>query len=524
MKHHAGATWFGALYGLALGVVPAAAAPFLCPHTGGTFTFGQEANVNSLDMMTSSAISTRNIAMNVFEALVTRDENSKPVPELADSITASADGLSYTFKLRQAVTFHNGKKLSSADVMASYERYNKVGLQRNTFDNVASWETPDASTFVIHMKHAQPTFIEQMSSFAVPIVIIPAEDKNDPIQGLRPIGTGPWQLVQSVPGAAVTLKRFDAYTPNMNYQDRTGFGGYKQACFDRVVFRIVTEPGARVAGLQTGELQGVEDLPTRSVADLKKDSNITLLPLKNWWIHIAYPNASASPTDNLSFRKAVMVALNMDEIMDAATDGNYNLNAGFQYPNQPTYADAGKETYNLHDAALAKKYLQEANYKDEPVVLLTNKDYTSMYNAALVMAEQLKAIGVNASLRVVDWPTSIALRRKPDSGWNYFFTGWGTEPSLGPVPTMQVLVPPSPVYSPKPGGEDPELAADFNEMLNLPTAEGRQAAFAKMQKRTLEQAYVLPFGSLTKVQAVRANVKGFRPFRIPRMSNVWFEE
>jgi peptide/nickel transport system substrate-binding protein len=213
----------------------------------------------------------------------------------------------------------------------------------------------------------------------------------------------------------------------------------------------------------------------------------------------------------------------MDEIMDAATDGNYSLNVGFQYPNQPTYTDAGKETYNLHDAALAKQYLQQAGYKGEPVTLLTNKDYVSMYNAALVMSEQLKAIGVNAQLRIVDWPTSIAMRQKPDSGWNYFFTGWGTEPSLGPVPTMQVLVPPNPVYVPKPGTEDPELAADFNDMLTQPTQEARQAAFARMQKRTLEQAYVLPFGALTKVQAVRANVKGFRPFRIPRVSNVWFE-
>jgi peptide/nickel transport system substrate-binding protein len=520
----AAATWFAALCALGLGASGASAAPFECPHAGGTFTFGQEANVNSLDMMTSSAISTRNIAMNVFETLVTRDENSAPIPELADSVNASPDGLSYTFKLRQGVIFHNGKKFSSADVVASYERYNKVGLQRNTFDNVLSWEAPDANTFVIHLKHAQPTFIEQMSSFSVPIVIAPAEDKDDPIQQLKTIGTGPWQLVESVPGGAVTLRRFDGYVPNTNFQARTGFGGYKQACFDRVVFRIVTEPGARVAGLKTGELQGVEDVSTKSVADLKGDKNVTLLPLKNWWIHIAYPNDSQPPTDNLAFRKAVMAALNMDEIMDAASDGNYSLNVGFQYPNQPTYTDAGKDTYNPHDAALAKKYLAEAGYKNEPVVLLTNKDYTSMYNAALVMAEELKAIGVNATLKVVDWPTSIALRRKPDSGWNYFFTGWGTEPSLGPVPTMQVLVPPSPVYSPKPGDEDPELAADFADMLNLPTAEGRQAAFAKMQKRALEQAYVLPFGSLTKVQAVRSNVKGFKPFRIPRMSNVWFEE
>jgi peptide/nickel transport system substrate-binding protein len=514
--------WLGVIAGIA--AAPASAAPFKCPHVGGNFTFGQEANVNSLDMMLSSAISTRNIAMNIFETLVTRDDNNRPILELADSLTESPDKLTYNFKLRQGVTFHNGKKLTSADVLASFERYKRVGLQRNTFDNVASWEVREADTFVIHLKQAQPTFVEQLSSFAVPIVIIPAEDKDDPPQQLKIVGTGPWQLVEYMPGNQVRLKRFDGYAPNTHFEDKTGFGGYKQACFDTVTFRIVTEPQARVAGIQTGELQGVEDLPTRSLATLKNDKNITLIPLQNWWIQIAYPNLSQPPNDKLAFRKAVMTALNMDEIMKAATDGNYRLNVGFQYPNQPSYTDAGKDTYNLHDATSAKQYLAQAGYKNEPVVLLTNKDYTSMYNAALVMAEELKAIGINAQLRVVDWPTSIAMRQKPNSGWNYFFTGWGTEPSLGPIPTMQVLVPPNPVYSPKPGKEDPELAADFHDMNMLPTAEGRQAAFARMQQRTLEQAYVLPFGSLTKVQAVRSNVKGFRPFRIPRMSNVWFED
>ena len=55
----------------------------------------------------------------------------------------------------------------------------------------------------------------------------------------------------------------------------------------------------------------------------------------------------------------MQAALDMDEIMDAASDGNYKLNVGFQYPNQPDYTDAGKETYNLHDPALAKKYLAD---------------------------------------------------------------------------------------------------------------------------------------------------------------------
>ena len=79
-----------------------AAAPFKCPHVGGNFTFGQEANINSLDQMTSSTISTRNIAMNMFEALMTRDENINPITDLAASVTEAPDHMTYTFKLRRA--------------------------------------------------------------------------------------------------------------------------------------------------------------------------------------------------------------------------------------------------------------------------------------------------------------------------------------------------------------------------------------------------------------------------------------
>jgi peptide/nickel transport system substrate-binding protein len=514
-------TPIGFLAGLAF-AAPSHAAPFKCPHVGGDFVFGQEANVNSLDQMTSSTISTRNIAMNIFETLMTRDENNRPILDLAASMEESPDHLTYGFKLRQGIKFHNGKPLTSADVAASFERYNKVGLIRSMLANVDHWETPDPQSFVVHMKKAQPTFIDQLSSFSVPIVIFPAEEKDTPPQQLKAIGTGPWELVDFVPGSFVKLKRYEGYVPNTSFEDRTGFGGYKQACFDTVTFRIVTEPGARVAGLKTGELSGVEDVPTKAVADLKNDKNVTLLPLNNWWIQIALPNASKPPTDNLDFRKAVQATLDMDEIMDAASDGNYKLNVGFQYPNQPTYTDAGKETYNLHDQALAKKYLEKSGYKGEPVVLLTNQDYAPMYNSALVMQQQLQAIGVNAELKVVDWPTSVNMALKPDTGWNFFFTGWGTQPALGPLDTMAFLAPPSSLYMPKDGKDDPDLVAAWNDMNTQPSAEARKDAFARIQKLVLERVYAVHFGSLTKVQATRANVQGFKPFRIPRMSNVWF--
>ena len=499
------------------------AAVFTCPKTGGDLVFGGEAKVNSLDMYGSNTISTRNNAMNIFESLMTRNETYDPIPELADSVTESPDHLTYTFKLREGVKFHNGKDLTTEDVMASFDRYSKIGIERGNLANVDKWEAPDKYTFIIRMKKAQPTFIEDLSSFSNPIVIIPSEQKDAEALRLDPIGTGPFQLVEYVADSHVKMKRYDGYKPNTQFKERTGFGGYKVACVDTVTYRIVTEPGARVAGLETGELMAVEDVPTKAQAQLKINKDVVLLPLENFWVHIMLPNTSFPPTDNLNFRKAVQAALDMDEIMDAATDGAYKLNVGFQYPDRAFYSDAGKETYNIKNKDLAKKYLQEAGYNGEPLVLLTNQDYTSMYNAALVVSEQLKAVGINAKLDVVDWPTSVNRQLKERTGWNFFFTGYGTQPALGALATMKFFVPPQTVFYPKNDEQDPDLLAEYASMLSQPDIADRKAAFARMQKTILERVYAVPFGSLTKVQATRANVKGFKPFRIPRFSNVWIE-
>jgi peptide/nickel transport system substrate-binding protein len=489
-----------------LAASPAAAAPFACPRVGGDLTFALEANVNSLDAQTTGAISTRNVVNQIFEPLMTRDDANRPIPMLAESFAESPDRLSYTFRLRHGVTFHDGTPFTSADAVASFDRYAKIGLARSALDAVASWDAPDPFTFAVHLKHPQPSFIDQVSSFSVALL-------------MRTIGTGPFQLDRFVPGGAVILKRFEGYQPNPAFADRTGFGGYKQACLDHVTFRIVAEPGARVAGLQTGELQGVEDVPTKQVAGLKANPAITLLPLQNWWIQIALPNASAPPTDNLMFRKAVQAVLNMDDIMDAATDGNYRLNVGFQYPSQAGYSDAGKDTYDLRDPALAKKYLAQSGYHGEKVVLLTNHELLPMYNSALVVAEELKSIGIDAQLMVVDWPTSAQMALRGDTGWNLFFSGYGTPVASGELDAMQFLVPPAAMYVPKQA--DPDLMAAWQDLNTQPDPERRHDAYVRMQKIVLDQALAFPFGSLSKVQAVSAKVHNFAPFRIPRMWNVW---
>ena len=97
-----------------------------------------------------------------------------------------------------------------------------------------------------------------------------------------------------------------------------------------------------------------------------------------------------------------------------------------------------------------------------------------MYNAALVMAEQLKSIGIKTELKVMDWPSSVQTYNNTDQGWNFFFTGWGTQPALGGLATMAFFAPPVAVYKPKPGQDDPDVVASWKEMNSLPTRGGAQ--------------------------------------------------
>ncbi len=513
------------LAGIALLVADVAAAQaFQCGRRGGNLVFAQEAKANSLDQHVSSTISTRNIAMNVFESLMTRDENMAPMPELAAEVIESADKLVYTFKLRQGIKFHNGKELTSADVDASFKRYMRVGNDRGMFSIVDKFEATDKYTYVMRLKAPQPTFLENLSSFSVPVVIHPAEFEGAPALQLPAVGTGPWQVAEFVADSHARLRRFDGYQPDTRYTTTDGFGGYKVACLDTVDIRFITEPGARVAGLETGEFQIVEDVPAKSQPRLKDNRNISLLSLKNFWIQIALTNTQLPPMNNLNFRKAIQAVLDMDDIMEAATDGAYSLNIGFQYPGQAYYSEAGKETYNQKNPARARQFLAQSGYRNEKVILLTNRDYPNMFMAATMMAEQMKSIGINAELLVIDWPASVNMYRTQDEGWHLFFTGWGTNASLGGAAALRFCTPPlSECYNPKTGEEDKAFLEAYAAVETSPTLEGRKAAFARAQQRVLENAMVYPFGSLTKVQAVRGNVEGFKPFRIPRMSNVWIK-
>jgi peptide/nickel transport system substrate-binding protein len=494
---------------------------FQCGRKGGDFIFGLEARVSTIDQHVNNAQVTRNVSMQIFETLITRGEDMKPLLDLGESVTPSADGKTYTFKIRRGVKFHNGKTMTSADILASYERYKRVGVDRSIFNDIERWEAPDPDTFVMHLKEARPTFLETISVFTTPVIVIPSEnEKAEPLQ-LPIVGTGPYRLTDFAGDSHVKLARFDGYAPNDKHQNADGFGGYKVACFDTVTFRMMPESQSRTAALEVGEIHGVEDVPTAQQKRLANNNAVKMTRLDNFWLHITYPNSSLPPTDNLKVRQAIQAVMDMDEIMEASSDGAYKLNPSFQFPGTPYYSESGKEYYNQKNKEKARRLLQEGGYKGEKIVLLTNREYPTMYNASVVMQEQLKSVGMNAELLILDWPTALNTSMTKTEGWNFFYTGWITITALGGQQSLRLLANPTNVHKPKDNQSDPVFMQHWNEIGRGATIEARKESFAKAQQRAFEDVMAIPFGVMPKVQAVRSNVEGFKSYYLPRMYNVW---
>jgi peptide/nickel transport system substrate-binding protein len=483
-------------------------------QSGRTFIFAQEAAPPTLDPHFTTSTATRNISMNIFEMLVTRGENNQVVNQIADKVNVSADGLTYEFALRRGIVFHNKKPMTSADVLASFERYKRLGVN-NTLAAVASMEAPDPHVFRLTLKAASPIFLEELSSFTVPIAILPAEEKDKAGGKVEIIGTGPFAFVEWKPDSHVELRRFAEYAADARFAGNDGFGGRKLVKFDTVRVRFVPEAGARVAALETGEVHAVEDIPTKAAVRLKGNKDVKLLPLKNHWQHAAWVNHVRAPSDNLKVRQAIQAALDMEEIMEIATDGAYTLQVGLQYPGTPYYSEAAKALYNVRNPGRAKQLLKEGGYKGEELVIITNSSYQSMYQAAVVVTERLRGIGMNVRMDVFDWSTAVS-KLKEKEAWNLWFTGHGSAPAVGPSAAVRNMVSPSP-YSFAPY---PELDAQYKALLAGKTLEERKATFAKMQEFIYQQVLFLKFGDLDKVQGTRANVNGFVPYRAPRFWNV----
>src|SRR5213083_3064416 len=123
------------------------------PKRGGVLRVGNLGEPPALDAHWTTASITETLTNHVYEGLYSLDSANKPIPMLAESVAISKDGLVYTFKLRQGVKFHNGKEMTSEDVVASLARWGKQSVYgKALFAQVADWKAPDKYTVEMKLK------------------------------------------------------------------------------------------------------------------------------------------------------------------------------------------------------------------------------------------------------------------------------------------------------------------------------------------------------------------------------------
>jgi len=491
-------------------------APAIAQKKGGEAVVAQQSPPPSLDAQTTSAQHARNITTHIWETLYARDESGNVVPDLAEGVNVSPDGLSYSFKLRKA-KFHNGKDMNSTDVKASMERYKKVGNSSQVLRDVAAFEAPSADTFVMKLGRPVPSLLDGISSPRAIFAIMPADEAAKEVNKIDHIGTGPFQFVEYRPDSHVKLRRFDGYVQNTAYQGRDGFAGKKTAHLDSVMIRFMPEAGARVAALEAGEIHINELIPTPAANRLKSNRNIKIHEMMPWAFQVIIMNHSQGMMANLKFRQAIQAALDYEEIIAIANDGLYRMLHGWQHPGGTYFAgDIGKDLYNQKNMAKAKQLLAESGYKGEEIVFLGDSTIANHKGVTEVGSEQLRKFGINIKTLIVDWPTASTMRLKPE-GWHLWALGMGIEPYEGPFNVAGFFVKPQLQTH----VEDPILEEAYGRLQNSAQLEDRKKAMADIQRRMYDNVTAIKLGDFGIIQGARANVENFKPYRAPRMWDVW---
>ena len=498
---------------LAAGLLVAWSAPASAQKKGGDIVIAITQSPPSLDPHVSSAQAARNINLHVFETLYARDEGANPVPDLAEGVKVSADGLTYLFALRKGVKFHNGKEMTSADVVASLERYRKIGASLSLLGAVDAVAATGPHEVSVKLKSVQSTFLGYLSSPRAPIAIMPAEEAAKPSGQAQPIGTGPFSFVEYKPDSHVKLARFDGYVPNPAYKERDGFAGAKIVYVDSVMFRFMPEAGARDAALESGQVQLNETADGPTAKRLKGNAAFQVVPVLPFALQVLKFNHAQGPTSDAAFRRAVSLATAPEDMMAVAFPDIYRLDHSWVYKGSAFHTERGAWK---HDVAAAKAELAKSTYKGEKLVFIADNTRPNV-DVATLFQQQMTDIGVNVELKIADWPT-VSKTGFTDEGWSFWTHGFGIEPFEGPASVIAPWV-----KGNSQRRTDPAIDAFFDRIGAEMQVEGQKKIFVEFQDYMSAQAVALNLGQYGLFQIASAKVKNFKPYRIPRMWGVWLE-
>jgi peptide/nickel transport system substrate-binding protein len=508
---------------VALGLVAVSAALAADgPRKGGVLRVGNLGEPPALDAHWTTASITETLTNHIYEGLYSLDSNYRPIPMLAEGHTVSKDGLVYTFRLRRGVKFHNGKEMTSEDVVASLARWGKQAVPgKALFAQVTEWKALDKYTVEMRLKEKSAIVL---ISLAVPNnfgAIYPKEiaEKFPPEQKVTEyIGTGPFKLAEWKPDQYIRMVRFDEYKSRS--EKPNGYGGGKTAWVDEIRWLPVPEVATRVAQVETGELDFADDLNLDAYDRLKANPNVRPLVSKPYYWLVAVFNKKEGLMTNQKLRQAWQAAIDIEPIMKNVAGGKtefYRMDSSLT-PVEITawHTKLAGLPWNEHNRDKARRLLQEAGYKKEPIRFITTQEYKWMYDFALLSKQQLEDVGFNIDLQVLDWATLVKRRNNPKE-YDVFTTGMGAFYD----PTHHIYL-----TAGWPGWTtDEDILRVQSELARETDPKKRMALWEQQTRQFYEKVPAIRYGDLFGLRAARNTVKGFndRTERV-RFYNVWLEK
>jgi len=496
----------------------ALARPALARGSDKVLKFVPAAAFSSPDPVWTTAIVVAIHALMVWDTPYGADMSLTPKPQMCEGHEVSADQLTWTFKLRDGLLFHDGEKVLGRDVAASIKRWG----QRDVFGQrimalAHEVDAPTDSTFRIRIKEPFPQMLYALGAqncFVMPerMALTPA---NKPITEF--VGSGPFRFVadEYVSGVRAVYARNDRYNPRQEAPSNTAGG--KKVHFERVEWSIQPDAGTAANALISGEVDWVDQPLFDLLPILERSPDVTLAE--------AYPfgligslilNHTQPPFDNKKLRQAVLGAIDQKEYIAAVLgeQARYGkLPVGYFTVGSPLANDAGMEVLtSARDLDKARKMVAESGYKGEPILLMSPSDQPQMHAMAAVTDSLFKKLGLNSNLVAVDWGTLLSRRslKKPaaEGGWNAFNTRLA---GLGAATPTNIAMRGSGAKAWFGWPDLPELERLREAWFRAPTLEEQQKIAREMQLAAIDGVPYIPLGQWSQPTAHRKDLTGIVP-------------
>ncbi|MBI1244219.1 MAG: ABC transporter substrate-binding protein [Alphaproteobacteria bacterium] len=411
-----------------------AAAAFLAlPGAGAAqeLVMGLGGAVTSIDPHFHNLAPNNGVAANIFDRLVHQDENQRLIPGLATEWQA-IDDTTWEFKLRKDVRFHDGSPFDAEDVVATIRRVPRVPNSPSSFaiSTRAIAETIVVDSHTIRFRTSKPYPLLPNDLSTVNIISRKAGEAatGDFNQGRAAIGTGPFKLIEFVPGDRVVLQRNDAY-----------WGG--AVPWSRVTIKTIANPSARTAALVAGDVQIIDQVSTADVPRIKSNPQIAISKTtSNRLIYLALDqNREQSPfvTDkqgallpnnpfkNRKVRMALSRAINRDAIAQRIFDGEA-IPAGGLLPTG-FFGTSEKLKPDTFDPEIARKLLAEAGYPNGFAMTIhgPNDRYPEDEKVLQAIGPMFSRVGIDTRVVTLPWANFVTQASAPNYAYSLMLVGWG---------------------------------------------------------------------------------------------------